>query len=79
LGTILCVGTRGWRDPNCAAFPFAAALTALAAGHQPQIVLMGDATALLKDGIAERVPGGDWPPLGMLLERVIAHDVPLFL
>ena len=79
MGTILCVGSYGLRDPTRATFPFAAALTAIASGHQPQIALMGDATSLMKDAVAERVHGADWPPLKELLEKVIRHGVPLFL
>ena len=79
MGRVLCVGTYGSRDPTRAIFPFAAALTAIAAGHQPQIALMGDATWLMKDSIAARVQGADWPPLKDLLQKVIEHGVPMFV
>lgn len=79
MGTILCVGTSGPRDATRAVLPFAAALSALDMGHEPQLALMGDATYLMVDSIAARVCGVAWPPLPKLLEGVVSREVPLYV
>ena len=79
MATILCVGTAGPGDPARASLPFVTALTAIEAGHQPQIALMGDATSLMVDSVASQVLAADWPPLTELVRRVIGYNVPIYL
>lgn len=79
VAVVLCVGTSGFRDPTLATLPFVTALAAFDAGNEAQIALMGDATFLMKDAIAERVHGEGWPPLKQLLARVVAKGIPIFL
>jgi len=77
--TVLCVGTYGPSDPTRATLPFATALCSVAAGDGAQVALMGDATLLMKDRIAEQVQGAGWRPLTELLKELVAHDVPIFV
>ncbi len=79
VATILCVGTAGPEDPTHACLPFVTALTAIDAGHRPQIALMGNATALMVDSVGRRVAATDWPPLPELVQKVVHHDVPIYL
>jgi predicted peroxiredoxin/nucleotide-binding universal stress UspA family protein len=77
--TILCVGTSGLDDPTRASLPFAAALAAIEAGHQPQIALMGNAASLMIDSVADKIQGTGWPALKELLRQVVAHQISIFV
>ncbi|MGH2541427.1 MAG: hypothetical protein ACRDIB_01435 [Ardenticatenaceae bacterium] len=77
MATILYVGGSGSDDPTRATFPFITASGALDAGHQPQIALLGEATYLMKDEIANQVYGVGLPPLQELLQKAVSHSVPI--
>lgn len=79
MATILYTSSWGSDDPTRATIPFVAALGALEAGHQPQIALLGEATYLMKDVIADQVHGVGWPPLKELLAKVREHAVPIYV
>jgi hypothetical protein len=63
MATILYVSSFGSDDPTRASIPFVAAMGAVEAGHQPQIALLGEATFLLKDYIADLVAGVGLAPI----------------
>jgi uncharacterized protein involved in oxidation of intracellular sulfur len=75
MTTILYFGTSGSDDPTRATLPFLGALGAVEAGHQAQIVLMGEAVYLMKDAVAEAVHGVGWPPLKELLAKAVAQGI----
>ncbi|MAG37160.1 MAG: hypothetical protein CL878_13080 [Dehalococcoidia bacterium] len=77
MATILYTSTHGSDDPTRASIPFVAALGAIEAGHEAQIALLGEATYLLKDHIADQIDGVGWPPLKETLPKIIAHGVPI--
>ena len=77
MATILYVSTFGTDDPTRATIPLVAALGAVEAGHKAELALMGEATYLMKDHLAEQVHGVGWPPLKELLEKAIAQGIPL--
>ena len=79
MATIFYISSFGSDDPTRATLPFVTALGAVDAGHQAQIALMGEATYLMKDFIAEQIHGVGWPPLKDLLAKVIAHGVPIYV
>lgn len=79
MGSVLCVGTFGFRDATQATLPFVMALNARDAGYEAQIALMGDATSLMKDRIAEQVHGVGWPPMKELIEKVVAEGIPIYV
>ena len=79
MATILYITSYGTDDPTRATLPFVGALGALDAGHQPQITLMGDAAALMKDTLVDHVHGVGWPPLKELMEKIHAGGVPIFV
>jgi predicted peroxiredoxin len=78
MSAILYVGTCGEESPARATIPFAAALIAANAGHEPQLLLRLRATSLLQDAVASRVHAEEWPALADLLRRVVAHGIPVF-
>jgi predicted peroxiredoxin len=77
MANILYVGTFGSDDPTRASLPFISASGALDAGHQPQIVLLGEATYLMKQDIANLVFGVGLPPLKDLFQKIVASGVPI--
>jgi predicted peroxiredoxin len=79
VATILYISTFGIDDPTRATLPFVGASGALDAGHQPQVVLLGDATLLIKESLAEQVQGFGIPALRDLLQKLAANDVPLYV
>jgi predicted peroxiredoxin len=79
MATILCSTTYGSDDPTRASLPFHMALGAVEAGHQPEIALIGEATYLMKDFVAETVLGVAVPPLKELLANAIQHKIPIYV
>lgn len=79
MGKLLYVGTSGTDDVTKATMPFIAASGALDAGHEPSIVLMGEAVYLMKDGVADSVNGVGFPPLRQLFEKIIGAKVPIYV
>ena len=79
MATILYVSTYGSDDPTRATLPFVAALGAVEAGHKPQVFLAGEAVNLMKDLIADQIHGVGWAPMKELLQKAIAHGVPIFV
>ena len=77
MATMLITSTYGSDDPTRATLAFLYANGAVEAGHEPQIVLQGEATNLMKDSIAEAVHGVGWPPLNELLPKVIEQGIPI--
>ena len=79
MAKLLYVGTAGTDDPTRASMPFIGAKGALAKGHAPSIVLMGEAVWLLKGNVADRVFGVGFPSLRELLDEIIGAKVPIYV
>ena len=77
MAKLLYIGTRGTDDPTQATFPFLLAKGAIDAGHETSIILMGEATPLIKDHIVQQVQGIGIPPLKELVEFLVAQEVPI--
>ena len=77
MAKLLYIGTAGTDDPTRATFPFLMAMGAIEAGHQPGIILMGEAAPLIKDHIAKQVSGVGIAPLAELMESLVANEVPI--
>ena len=77
MARILYVGTAGTSDPTTASIPFVAANGALEAGHQPEVALLGEASYLMLNNIAEHVHGVGLAPLQELLAKLTAARVPI--
>ena len=78
MGRILYVGTYGSDDPTRATMPFIAASGALDAGHEPGIVLMGEAVYLGNDEIVDALHGVGFPPLRQLINKALDNGVPIY-
>ncbi len=77
---LLILASSGTADPTRASIPFhIAANGAVPAGTECGVILAGDATGLLKPGVAQTVHGVGIPPLGQLLEKCRAGGVTLYI
>lgn len=77
MATLLFIGTNGSENPTKAVLPFLSANGAVEAGHEAQIVLVGDAVVLMRDAVANSVFPVGWPPLKDLLATAIKNNVPI--
>ena len=72
--------SAGTSDPTRASIPLhLAANGSLEVGHDVAVVLGGDAAELLLHDTAERLEGVGVPPLRKLLEKLRAHEVPVYV
>ena len=79
MARILIASTHGSENPTRATLPWLTAKGAIEAGHQPQIVLAGDAAILANRTIAESVLGVGIPPLKELIAFAMDKNVPVFV
>jgi predicted peroxiredoxin len=78
MARLIISTASGTADPTRASLPFhIAANGAIAAGVEVAVILAGDATDLVKPGLAESVRGVGVPPLAELLEKCRAGGVTL--
>jgi predicted peroxiredoxin len=79
MAKILYATSFGSDDPTRATIPFISATGAIDAGHEPEIALLGEATYLVRPGVAEAIHGVGFPPLTELLSKVTDHGVPVYV
>lgn len=75
---IMMKSAWGSDDPTRAAFPFAHGLVLAEAGHQVQIFLLAEATAILRKSMVNAIMPVGWPPLSETLAKVVAKQIPIF-
>jgi predicted peroxiredoxin len=75
---IMMKSAWGSDDPTRAAFPFAHGLVLAEAGHDVQIFLLAEATALMRKSLADAILPVGWPPLSETLSKVVAKRIPIF-
>ena len=66
----LFIGTHGSEDPTKATLPFLMVGGAIDAGHEPAIILVGDAVVLISSTVADSVQGVGFPPVKELVAKV---------
>ncbi len=79
MATILYISSYGSDDPTRATLAFVGANGAIEAGHKPQVALVGEATYLMKDYIADQVHGVGWAPIKELMSKTIASGMPIYV
>lgn len=79
MAKILYAGTAGTDDPTRASIPFVWAKGAVEVGHQPIIVLMGDASNLAQEANRNAVHGVGFPPLKELVAFALENNVPIYV
>ena len=75
---IMMKSAWGSDDPTRAAFPFAHGLVLAEAGHDVQIFLLADATAVLRKSMVSAIFPVGWPPLSETLSKVVDKHIPIF-
>jgi predicted peroxiredoxin len=75
MAKLLYVGTCGTEDQTKATLPFVMAKGAIDAGHEAAMILMGEATPLIKHAVAAQVHGYGTPPLKELLDFLVERNV----
>ena len=77
---ILYLAVTGASDPTRASLPLhIAANGSVEAGQECAIVLAGDATELVLRGKAEQVEGVGVPPAKELFQKLVDHQVPVYV
>jgi predicted peroxiredoxin len=77
---ILYLAVTGASDPTRASLPLhIAANGSVEAGQQCAIALAGDATELVSRATAERVEGVGVPPAKELFQKLVDHQVPVYV
>ena len=77
---ILYLAVTGASDPTGASIPLHIAANGSAdAGQECAVVLAGDATELVSRGTAERVEGVGVPPVKELFQKLLDHQVPVYV
>ena len=76
----LYLTTAGSSDPTRASIPLHLAVNgSLEVGHEVRLVLVGDATELLRAAVRDSVAGVGVPPLRELFAKARDHDVPVYV
>ena len=75
---IMMKGAWGPDDPTRASFPFLHGLALADAGHNVQIYLLADATALMRTSTVNAIFPVGWPPLSETLAKVVAKHIPIY-
>jgi predicted peroxiredoxin len=77
---ILYLATTGAGDPTKASIPLhIAANGSVEAGQECAVVLAGDAVDLVKRETAERVEGVGIPPARELFQKLLDHQIPVYV
>jgi predicted peroxiredoxin len=77
---ILYLATAGAADPTRASIPLhIAANGSVEAGQECAVVLVGDATELVSRETAERVEGVGVPPAKELFQKLLDHQIPVYV
>jgi predicted peroxiredoxin len=77
---ILYLATTGAGDPTKASIPLhIAANGSVEAGQECAVVLAGDATELVSREAAERTEGVGVPPVRELVQKLLEHEVPVYV
>jgi predicted peroxiredoxin len=77
MARLLIISTHGSEDPTRAGLAFFMAKGAVEGGHQPEVVLAGDAAVLARKQVADSVVPVGIPPLKELTQFALDHGVPV--
>ena len=76
MSKLLFVGSD---DPTRASMPFIVASGAIDRGHEPAIVLMGEAVYLLKSNVVDNLQGVGFPALRGTFDKIVKNKVPIYV
>jgi predicted peroxiredoxin len=78
MARILLIATHCSEDPTRAGLAFLFAKGAVEEGHQPEVILAGDAAVLARQTVAENIIPVGLPPLKDLMAFALKHKVPVY-
>ncbi len=78
MARILFIATHGSEDPTRAGLAFLFAKGAVEEGHQPEVILAGDAAVLARQTVAENIIPVGLPPLKDLMAFALERKVPVY-
>lgn len=78
MALILAVGTYGSDDPTRAAMPLITAQGAIDSGHLAQLAFLGEATYLLRPGLADQVVAVAFGNVGERMRALVDRAVPFY-
>ena len=78
MARILLIATHGSEDPTRAGLAFLFAKGAVEEGHQPEVILAGDAAVLARQTVAENVIPVGLQRLKDLIAFEQEHNVPVY-
>ena len=77
MARLLIIATHGSEDPTRAGLAFFTAKGAVEAGHNPEIVLAGDASVLARKVASDSVVPVGIPPLKELMQFAVENQIPI--
>lgn len=77
MARLLIIATHGSEDPTRAGLAFFTAKGAVEAGHNPEIVLAGDASVLARKVVSDSVVPVGIPPLKELMQFAVENQIPI--
>ncbi len=78
MARLLLIASHGSEDPTRAGLAFLFAKGAVEEGHQPEVILAGDAAVLARQTVAENVIPVGLPPRKDLIAFAQEHNVPVY-
>jgi hypothetical protein len=66
-------------SPHRAVLPLIAAVTAKENGHEPTVILAGDAVLMMKDAVAADIKAIGQPGAAEMLKKAIGLGIPIFI
>jgi predicted peroxiredoxin len=79
MSKLLVVATHATDNQTKSTLAFVTAVGALGAGKEVSIALLGEASYLAKEAVANTVHGVGFAPLPELVEKVVEGNVPVYV
>lgn len=79
MAKIAYFASYGSENPTKATMPFFLATGAIEAEHEPIVILGGEASVVIQDGIMDEIHGVGIPPLKGLIKQLVEHEVPIYV
>ena len=78
MARILIISTHGSEDPTRAGLAFFLAKGSIEAGHDPEVILAGDASVLARKAVSDSVLPVGMPPLKDWIQSALENNVPIY-
>ena len=79
MARVLAVATHATDDPTKSTLAFVTAVSAVKAGKEAGIALLGEGVYLAKQTAAASVHGVGFPPLSEFIETVVREKIPVYV